>query len=50
MWINKRKHEEKIFEAKLKAMDNMREAQQWERLEKLEREVKKLKKIVRKGY
>lgn len=46
MFISKRKHEQKVFEARLKTMDNMREGEQQDKLWKLERDVKKLKKQI----
>lgn len=46
MFVSKKKHEQKVFEAKLKAMDNAREAEQSDKLWELERDVKKLKKQV----
>lgn len=46
MWISKKKHEQKVFEAKLKTAENMREGEQQDKIWKLERDVKKLKKQV----
>lgn len=46
MFVSKKKHEQKVFEAKLKAMDNAREAEQSDKLWELESDVKKLKKQV----
>lgn len=48
MFISKKKHERAIWEAKVKAMDNMREGEQSDKLWELEEDVKKLKKQVRK--
>lgn len=46
MFISKRKHEQKIFEARLKTAENMREGEQQDKIWKLERDVNKLKKQV----
>lgn len=46
MWISKRKHEQKVFEAQLKAMDKIRESEQSDKIWELEADVKNLKKQV----
>lgn len=50
MWISKKKYENQLWETKRKAMDAMHENEQWDRIEKLEKQVKKLKKRVKNGY
>ncbi|CAB4123940.1 hypothetical protein UFOVP45_67 [uncultured Caudovirales phage] len=46
MFISKKKHEQKIFEAKLKAMHDIHDSQNYDKLSELQREVSKLKKQV----
>lgn len=48
MFISKKKHEHEVWQAKIKAMDNMREGEQSEKLWELEQDVRKLKKKIRK--
>ncbi|CAB4123584.1 hypothetical protein UFOVP46_50 [uncultured Caudovirales phage] len=48
MFVSKKKHEQKVFEARLKTMENMREGEQQDKIWELERSVKKLQKQVRK--
>lgn len=50
MFISKKKHKKQLWEAQLKAMDTMHENEQWERIEKLEKAVKKLQKQVKNGW
>lgn len=48
MFISKKKHERQVWEAKLKAMENAHEQEQESKIWDLERDVKKLKKKMRK--
>lgn len=48
MFISKKKHEKQVWEAKLKAMENAHEQEQETKIWDLERDVKKLKKKMRK--
>ena len=54
MWISKKKLEAKErdikHEAFLKALTDEAEAEQWKDIQKLKKQVKKLKKIVKEGY
>jgi hypothetical protein len=54
MWISKKKLKKLTAEVQGKAfiegMDTQDEAQQWHRIEKLEKQVKKLKKAIKEGY
>jgi hypothetical protein len=54
MWISKKKYENDLRkaanEATFKFLDSERESTQWEDIEKLKKQVKKLKKWVKNGY
>jgi hypothetical protein len=54
MWISKKKYEAEISKSKtdtfIEGMDAHDEREQWERIVKLEKQVKKLKKQIREGY
>lgn len=54
MWISKKKLENKEREIKheafLRQLEDESRDDQWERIRKLEKKVKKLKKIVKQGY
>lgn len=49
MWISKKKLESKLRAERIKAFEQEQENEQWQKIYKLEKEVKKLKKIVREG-
>ncbi len=48
MFISKKKHEKQVWDAKLKAFESQAQQEQEDKLWKLEAEVKKLKKKMRK--
>ena len=50
MFISKKKLEEKLRKERSVSYERQQEHEQWDRILKLEEQVKKLKKIVRKGY
>jgi hypothetical protein len=54
MWISKKKFQQELNKAKnqsfMEGMDHNTELEQWDRIEKLEKQVKKLKKIIKEGY
>jgi hypothetical protein len=54
MWISKKKlakrESELKHEAFLESLKNDAEQRQWEDIEKLKKDVKKLKKIIKEGY
>lgn len=50
MWISKKKLEKKLREERIKSYDDQQESEQWEKIYKLEKEVKKLKKAVKNGW
>ena len=50
MFISKKTLQNKLREERNKAYEQEQESEQWTKIYKLEKEVKKLKKIVRKTY
>lgn len=54
MWISKKKFQSEINKAKnesfIKGMETVDDSQQWDAIQKLKKQVKKLKKILKEGY
>jgi regulator of PEP synthase PpsR (kinase-PPPase family) len=50
MWISKKKLDKAMREEREKMFQIEREHEQWVELEKLKKELKKLKKIIKEGY
>lgn len=50
MWISKKKLQEKLRDERVKAYEHEQESEQWTKIYKLEKQVKKLKKQVKNGY
>lgn len=54
MWISKKKYESNLREIKnqaiLQSFKDEEETQQWQDINKLKKDVKKLKKIIKEGY
>lgn len=50
MWISKKKLETQLRAERVKAFESEQEHEQWQKIYKLERQVKKLKKQVKNGY
>lgn len=50
MWISKKTLQSKLREERNKAFEQEQEHEQWQKIYELEKQVKKLKKIVKKGY
>ena len=54
MWISKKKHYAEIIkvkqEALFKSLDDSREQDQWDDIQKLKKDVKKLKKVIKNGW
>lgn len=50
MFISKKKLQDKLRAERIKAFEQEQENDQWEKIHKLERQVKKLKKQVKNGY
>lgn len=50
MFMSKKKLEKKLRDERLKAYNDQQESEQWEKIYKLENDVKKLKKQIKNGY
>ena len=50
MWISKKKLNDKLRNERMKAYEQEQEKEQWDRISKLEKQVKQLKKAVKNGW